>query len=244
MSFFKLFIAIRKNPILGMIGYGTYNQPAGTWSDDSSLTFCLGESLCNGYYISDIADKIKKWFEQLYWTPHGEVFDIGKTTLDSIKKLIEGRNPSDTGGKQVNDNGNGSLMRILPLAYYLQHTEDEEYKYQVIQDVSKITNGHPRSILACSIYVEFAVLLLKGLSLQEAFNDMRNNILNFFCKKEPFSHELEYFERIFTGNLVELAEEEINSSGYVIDTLEAGFWCLLTTNDYKNAVLKAVNLGE
>ncbi|AJS61733.1 crystallin [Paenibacillus sp. IHBB 10380] len=236
--------SLKKNPIIDMIGYGTHDQPAGTWSDDSSLTFCLGDSLCNGYYIFDIADKMKKWYEHSYWTPHGEVFDIGTTTSESIKKLIEGRHPSESGAKQVNDNGNGSLMRILPLAFYLQHVEDEEYKYQVIQDVSKITHAHPRSILACSIYVEFALLLLKGFSLQEAFNNMRNNILNFFCKKEPFSLEIEFFERILTENLMEFAEEEINSSGYVMDTLEASFWCLLTTNDYKSAVLKAVNLGN
>ncbi|MDY7992316.1 ADP-ribosylglycohydrolase family protein [Paenibacillus polymyxa] len=236
--------SLKKSPIFDMIGYGTHEQPAGTWSDDSSLTFCLGDSLCNGYYITDIADKMKKWYEQSYWTPHGEVFDIGRTTSESVKKLIEGRHPSETGGKQVNDNGNGSLMRILPLSFYLQHVGDEEYKYQVIHDVSKITHAHPRSILACSIYVEYALLLLKGLSLQEAFNIMRNNILNFFYKKEPFSLELEFFKRILIENLMELDEEEINSSGYVIDTLEASFWCLLTTNDYKSAVLKAVNLGN
>ncbi|MGG4185935.1 ADP-ribosylglycohydrolase family protein [Paenibacillus jamilae] len=236
--------SLKKHPILDMISYGTHEQPAGTWSDDSSLTFCLGDSLCNGYYITDIADKMKKWYEQSYWTPHGEVFDIGRTTSESIKNLIEGRHPSDTGGKQINDNGNGSLMRILPLSFYLQHVEDEEYKYQVIHDVSKITHAHPRSILACSIYVEYALLFLKGLSLQEAFNIMRNNILNFFCRKESFSLELEFFKRILIENLMELNEEEINSSGYVIDTLEASFWCLLTTNDYKSAVLKAVNLGN
>lgn len=235
---------IKHTPISNMIGYGTHDQPAGTWSDDSSLTFCLGDSLCNGYYISDIADKMKKWYEESYWTPHGEVFDIGRTTLESIKKLIVGRHPSDTGGKQDNDNGNGSLMRILPLAFYLQHVEDKEYKYQVIHDVSKITHAHPRSILACSIYVEYALLLLKGFTLQDAFDSMRNNILNFFCEKETYSLELEFFKRILTENLMESAEDEINSSGYVIDTLEASFWCLLTTNDYKSAVLKAVNLGN
>jgi ADP-ribosylglycohydrolase len=68
---------LKRNPVKDMIGYGTHNQPIGTWSDDSSLTFCLAESLCNGFNLYDIADKFVKWLCEGYWTPYGEVFDVG-----------------------------------------------------------------------------------------------------------------------------------------------------------------------
>ena len=81
---------LRKNPVKDMVGYGTYNQPPGTWSDDSSLTFCLAESLCNGFDLRDIADKFVKWMYEGYWTPWGEAFDIGVTTQIAISRLKKG----------------------------------------------------------------------------------------------------------------------------------------------------------
>src|ERR1700759_2325932 len=72
--------SLRLDPVTGMRGYGTWNQPAGTWSDDSSLTFCTAESLCNGYDLEDIGKNFVKWMTEGYWTAHNNVFDIGGTT--------------------------------------------------------------------------------------------------------------------------------------------------------------------
>ena len=69
-----------------MLGFGTHNQPAGTWSDDSSLSFCLSESLCSGFDIGDIAAKFVMWYYDNYWTPYGVVFDVGGTTSEAIRK--------------------------------------------------------------------------------------------------------------------------------------------------------------
>ena len=79
---------VKRNPVTEIIGNGTFNLPPGTWSDDSSLTFCLAESLCNGYNLKDIADKLIKWLYEGYWTPFGESFDIGQSTMNSIEKLM------------------------------------------------------------------------------------------------------------------------------------------------------------
>ncbi len=115
---FKSRSYLTKNPVKNMIGYGTYNKPPGTWSDDSSLAFCLADSLCNGYDINDIADKFVSWYYHNLWTPHGEVFDIGNTTSEAIFRLKQGNiNPEKAGAMDEYSNGNGSLMRILPLSF-------------------------------------------------------------------------------------------------------------------------------
>lgn len=88
-----------ERPVTDMVGYGSHEQPLGTWSDDSSLTFCLAESLCNGFNIQDIADKFCKWLYEGYWTPYGFAFGIGITTLDAIFYLKQGTNPVEAGGK-------------------------------------------------------------------------------------------------------------------------------------------------
>ena len=79
---------MEENPATDITGYGTYNQPHGTWSDDSSLTFCLAQSLIQGYDIKDMSEKFIKWRDEAYWTAHNEVFDIGKTTSIAISVVL------------------------------------------------------------------------------------------------------------------------------------------------------------
>ena len=106
-----------KSPVTSMLGYGTWNQPPGTWSDDSSLTFCLADCLCSGFSLEEIASSFWRWYHEAYWTPYGEVFDVGSTTSGAIADFHRGVPPQEAGGKSEKSNGNGSLMRILPMAY-------------------------------------------------------------------------------------------------------------------------------
>jgi len=230
---------LKQNPVSKMIGFGCYNQPPGTWSDDSSMTFCLAESLCKGYDVYDIADKFSKWLFDNYWTPHGEVFDAGGTTRAALGHIKKVKHPSMAGGVGESDNGNGSLMRTLPLAFYVKDFNDKK-KFQIIAEVSAITHGHIRSVIACCIYVEILVNLLNGKDKEEAYEDMKNVIIEYFKKEKK---ELELFDRILDKDIGLFLEDEIKSGGYVLDTLEASLWCFLNNNSYKETVLSAVNLG-
>lgn len=109
------------NPVTDMFGYGAFHMPPGTWSDDSSLTFCLTDSLCSGYNLNDIADKFCRWLYEGYLTPFERSFDVGNSTRWSINRLKNGVTPLKSGEKDEQSNGNGSLMRILPLAYFLEN---------------------------------------------------------------------------------------------------------------------------
>lgn len=151
----------RKNdPVKEMRAYGTYHQPYGTWSDDTSLTLCLLEGLTEGYSLEGLIEKFIKFYKKGYLTPYGEVFDIGNATRVAIEKMELGEKPEKCGGYSENDNGNGSLMRILPLAFYLKDISPVN-KLKIIKDVSSITHSHKRSILACIIYVEYSINLIK-----------------------------------------------------------------------------------
>ncbi|NBI31142.1 ADP-ribosylglycohydrolase family protein [Chengkuizengella marina] len=234
--------SLKKKPVIDMRCYGTHNQPAGTWSDDSSLTFCLVESLCNGYNPFEIAQFFLKWLKNGYWTPHGKVFDIGQTTVNALYNFEMNMNPIHAGGKSIHDNGNGSLMRILPLAFYLRDCDESE-RHTKIHQVSSITHAHPRSLVACSIYVEFALNILMGFDQNESYLKMQKSIKSFFSGRVGFEEELMHFSQILEGDVSKLSEEDIESSGYVVHTLQASIWSFLTTYDYKNAVLKSINLG-
>ena len=232
-----------EKPVTDILGYGTHNQPPGTWSDDSSLTFCLMESLCQGYSIEDIAQKFVRWYEEGYWTPYGEIFDIGNATLQAISRVQRGCKPEEAGGKTVYDNGNGSLMRILPLAYYLLRVDDIKVRLKIVHDVSSITHGHIRSKMACFLYIEFVQNLLKDVKSYDAYINAIKVFESVYCCG-PYLSELKHFQNLISGEIQNFKEDELLSTGYVIHTLESSIWCFLNSNDYKSAVLKAVNLGD
>ena len=235
---------LKENPVSDMFGFGTHHQPEGTWSDDSSLAFCLAESLCSGFDLNDIAKNFVRWYSADLWTPHGEVFDIGIATRSAILNIAKGHQPDLCGGFEEKDNGNGSLMRILPLVFYLQKEKDIEIIYQKVKQVSSITHAHFRSVFSCFIYVVYCLEILKGKEKFEAYREMQRILLKFLEDKKYNEFEIQLFDRILKNDISTYPEINIHSSGYVLDSLQASFWCFLNFETYEETVLKAVNLGE
>jgi ADP-ribosylglycohydrolase len=142
-------------------------------------------------------------------------------------------------------------MRILPLIFYLKDL-DISQRFQTVKEVSGITHAHIRSVIACFIYTEYALLLLQGKDKTQSFKELQKNIIDFLKENNIHSNEIKKFHRLLeipidNHSLIPIyqyPENQIHSSGYVLHTLEASFWCFLTTNNYVEAVLKAVNLGE
>jgi ADP-ribosyl-[dinitrogen reductase] hydrolase len=239
-------------PVMSMSGNGIHSQPAGTWSDDSSLAFCLANSMCKGYDLKDIGNSFLKWKNEAFWTAHGEVFDIGIATSCALDSLKLTNNPFTSGGRAEEDNGNGSLMRILPIVFLVKDLPIIK-RFQIVKDVSGITHAHTRSVLGCFIYVEYALELMKGIEKYEALAKMQD-IVNQFLNSNAIASEKEMglYNRILQNNTIpydcspidSYFETEIFSSGYVVHTLEASIWCFLKTSNYADSVLKAVNLGK
>lgn len=230
-----------------MQGYGTHNQPAGTWSDDTSLTLALADNLLPDGVdgkpdLECIAWGATEWYDNAAYTPHGKVFDVGNATAEAIKRLKKGVAPEKAGGTGERDNGNGSLMRIAPLTFYMFGIREAEERFRIVRDVSSITHAHEWSVAACYIYVEMLNKLRMGRKKKAAYAELRED----FAHGVPFISKatLGKFVRILENDISTLPEEEIRSSGFVIDTLEAAFWCFMTTDNYRDAVLKAVNLGD
>ena len=240
------------NPITGMCEKGSHNQLAGTWSDDTSLTLCLAEMLCGPYNLKTLAGYFINWKEHGFYTARGYVFDIGIATSVAIHNLASCIDPTLAGGIDEYSNGNGSLMRILPLVFLIKDMPIEQ-RYKFTQEVSSLTHRHIRSVVACFIYLEYARLIINGYDKMTAYGLMQKNVLSFLSEGDVCPYEeLSKFHRILeikVGNydlckLVDASVDDIYSSGYVINTLEASLWCILHSNGFSEAVIKAVNLGE
>lgn len=235
---------LKLNPVTGFRAFGSWNQPAGTFSDDSSMMFCTAEALCDGLNYNAMAQNFVKWYKHGYWGAHDKLFDIGGTTRKALNAFIIDPDKAELCGEMMeSSNGNGSLMRILPLIFYLHKEEDIQRRYTVVKNVSSITHMHLRSVLGCFIFVEYGILLLQGHDKFKAYTLLQAKILDFIKTTNFNETEVALFDRILKGNIAEEDESRIFGSGYVLHTLEASLWCLLTTDTYLAAALKAVNLG-
>lgn len=233
-----------------MIGYGTHNQPEGTWSDDSSLTFCLAESLVGGYDLVDIASKFIAWKNENYWTARGKVFDIGITTSRAITRL-QMMSDNDKVGQirrlkyqgDEYDNGNGSLMRIIPLLFFIKGKPIAE-QFEIIWEVSALTHRHIRGAMCCLIYLRLAEHILNGKSKEQCYAEMRNEITHFWAAMEFVEREQKHFQRLIQNDIREVAHADLKSGGYVMESIEASIWCFLQKENYVDVVFEAINLGH
>jgi len=216
-------------------------QDAGTFSDDTSLSMCLAQAICDGFSIERLAQYMLDWYQHGFWAADTRLFDIGNITESALIKLGNGESPYKSGGIRGYDNGNGSLMRILPFVFYGFNMTFEQ-RVQLLTEISGITHRHIRSVLSCIYFEIYARELLLTKDKLKAYVNA-NEIFSAYAQQKAYDDELEYFERILKGDLHLLSVEAIHSSGYVIYTLEAALWCFFTTNNYTDAVLLAVNLG-
>jgi ADP-ribosylglycohydrolase len=235
---------LQKNPVTDLIEDKINDLPKGTWSDDTSMTIATMDSInqSNSINIDDIIQKFISWMDKDEYTATGECFDVGDTVYRALSNYkINGIQNTYHGENGENSNGNGSLMRILPIAYFIKQNNisDENEILNIVREVSSITHSHEVSILSCYIYVQFACKLLEGKNRNEAYKYIQEID---YSKFKP--ETLDTFSRIIKSDIRNLTEDEIKSSGYTVDTLEAALWVYMNSNDYNNAILKAVNLGD
>lgn len=245
---FKSSLEMQAQPATKMIGQGTHNQPIGTWSDDSSLTFCLAESLVDGYDLKDIAQKFIAWKEKSYWTAWNNVFDIGRTTSRAIQQLKEILLDEDELKTLYQDshpdqNGNGSLMRILPLVFYIKGKPMAE-QFVLVREVAALTHPPVRATMCCFFYLKLAEKLLAGQEKNAAYAATRKEMQAFWTTIDFPTEEQQHFERFVQDDILTVERAALKSGGYVIESIEASLWCFLNSTSYEEAVLSVINLGH
>jgi ADP-ribosylglycohydrolase len=230
---------VQANPVTGMREDGTHHQPKGTWSDDGALILCTTDSLANHEFdLADLGERFVRWMNNGLWTAWGEPFDVGIATSTALLRIADGTPADQAGSQDEYSNGNGSLMRILPVVLRFA-AEPVELFADRVESVSAVTHGHARSRMACVFYGLIVQKLLLGLQPPVALDSARAEFSSFYKQAAALPH----FRHILEDDFVSLPENEIVSTGYVLHTLHASLWCLLTTESFQECVLKAVNLG-
>lgn len=140
---------------VGMIGHGTWDQPAGTWSDDTSMVLATMDAFRPETVatLNNIMENFAEWYVNGKYTPYGNCFDIGGTTKEAILEYLLHDDPNKCGGTNELSNGNGALMRILPFAFF-------DYDEEIIDRVAALTHNTSRSKFACEMYIKICQSLI------------------------------------------------------------------------------------
>ena len=230
-----------QSPVIEMIDSPDVGQPTGSWSDDTAMEIATIDSFIQKKYFDykDIMDKWVKWISKSEYTPTGVAFDIGRTCLKAIKKYCNGTAPLECGSTSMNENGNGSLMRILPVALYAYSKKlDDTSIHKLTNEASSLTHAHEVSRLGCYIYVQFIICLLKGNTKHEAYKHIQDLDYRSFS-----IDSINHYARILNNQIEFQILDNIKSTGYIVDTLESAMWIFMNAQHYKEAIIASTNIG-
>lgn len=233
---------LKNHPVTQMESSWKFRQPAGSWTDDTSMELATIDSyIKNGYFnYYDIMYSFEEWLKKDYYTPNKKCFDVGNTCFSAISSFSYGIDPIKCGLNGEYSNGNGSLMRMLPVALYCYYKKiDDKSIIKLSSEMSSLTHAHEISKLGCYIYIRYIMYLLDNYDKYEAYNLIKK--LDY-CSYNECS--LSKYDRIINKNINEYDIDDIESTGYVVDTLECALWIFLNNNSFKDCIITSTNIGN
>ena len=229
-------------PVIDMVGGGSFGLPAGKWTDDTSMALCLADSLLEtrGFDPLDQITRYVRWWRSGYRSSTGECFDIGNTTVDSLARFERSGDPW-SGSTDSHASGNGSIMRLAPVA--MAYSGDGPTAVGMSGDSSRTTHGSEEAVDACRYFGGLIASALSGASKDQILAGE---------PQRPASGAANVDMDSLSPNIREIAEgsfkvrqpPEIVGSGYVVRSLEAALWAFHSTEDFESGCLAAVNLGD
>ena len=239
---FKTREELKDNPVLEMQGFGSHLAASGSWASSTSMIIALMESIreCGTVNQSDILHKLSRWLYLADYTVGSEIINPNATITQAIGRFKKGYTPDECGETFEFASDNGALARILPIAFLCYNYNIQgKQRYDLVKKVTRLTHATEKCILANMIFVNYACFLLEGYYPAVALQKLQQEDYSFFSEAC-----VESFSRILKDNLATLPEDAIQAHSDVIESLEAAIWSLVTTRNFEQALLRAVNLGH
>jgi ADP-ribosyl-[dinitrogen reductase] hydrolase len=223
-------------PLTDMVGGGPFRLKAGEWTDDTSMALCLAASLLesNGFDPRDQMERYCRWWTEGYLSSNGVCFDIGNTVRNALRHYQMTNEPY-SGSTHPRSAGNGSIMRLAPVPMY--YVEDLAQVVHFSGESSRTTHGAQEAVDACRLFGVMIALGLRGESKENILFNHHFSILS----DQPLAPAI---QEIAAGSYKTKQAKEIRGSGYVVESLEAALWCFFNTDNYRDAILMATNLGD
>jgi len=222
------------DPVTDMQGGGPHDLEPGYWTDDTSMALCLAESLIESDLdLKGQLAKYLKWYQEGYLSSTGECFDIGNNTADSLNHYkMTGELPPE----KERAAGNGSLMRLAPVPMYCHRDFARAVEYS--GQSSLTTHNNIMAIDACRFV---GGLIQKFINSKDKSTAYKEQEINATAAILSLDNRV---LKAISGALAKESAAKISSDGFVINSLEASLWAFYQGNSFKEALLKAVNLGH
>lgn len=219
-------------PVTDMVGGGPFRLKPGEWTDDTSMALCLADSLieCDGFDATDQMRRYVRWLDEGYWSSNGRCFDIGGTTHNALSNFKRTGNPF-SGSTHTQSAGNGCIMRLAPVPMFFY--PDRGAAIEMSGESSRTTHGAAECIEASRL---FGAMLFVALAGGDKEDVMLGHGASEFSSVGILA--------IANGEYRTKVESEIFGTGYVVPSLEAALWCFYHTDNFRDAILKATNLGK
>lgn len=217
--------------VTDMVGGGPFNLKLGEFTDDTSMALCLAASLiAKGFDPLDQMRRYLDWYESGYMSSNGRCFDVGNTVSRALKQFQRTGDPL-AGSTDPDSAGNGSLMRLAPVP--IRYMQDVKLAVEYSGQQSRTTHGAEECLAACRLFGEILVRALTGAT--------RDKILAY---PEHASDLPPGIETKAAGSYKRKTRAQVKGTGYVVESLEASLWCFHQTDNFRDAVLLAANLGD
>ena len=226
-------------PITDLVGGGPFGLEPGQWTDDTSMALCLAESLVErgGFDPRDQMERYVRWWREGHWSSTGRCFDIGNATRAALARFERTGEPF-AGSTDPNTAGNGSLMRLAPIAIAYGHDPAEAVR--LAGESSRTTHGAREAVDACRYFASLLVGAMRGVPKEQLLSP-RYEVVPGLWDEAPLVATI---DEVATGSFEEKEPPEIRGTGHVVRTLEAALWAFDRTDDFRRGALKAVNLGN
>jgi ADP-ribosylglycohydrolase len=230
-------------PVTGYRGGGPHGLEPGEWTDDTSMALALADSIAEvGWDLNDQAERYLAWWRTGAYSVNGRVFDIGTTTVAALQRFQQSGDAWTSGDPSEFASGNGSLMRLapVPLAYARLFPDRLDLLVERATESSRPTHGSSQCLSACAYFSVVLAGLVHGLPREEVL-DPDWQPLQRLHDLHPLHPEVAEVAR---GSFRRREPPQIRGSGYVVKSLEAALWAFHGAADFREAVLRAVNLGD
>ena len=219
-----------KPPVTDLMGGGPFGLAAGEWTDDTSMALCLADSLLERGLldVQDLMERFLRWWEEGHNSVTGECFDIGVTTAAALQSYRNTGEPL-SGSTDPRSAGNGSLMRLSPVAIRWWHDRSRATAAARLQ--SRTTHGAAQAVEACALYAELLVEAIAGTPKETVL------------RAREWRGDAQIAE-VAAGSWRARERNDISSSGYVLHTLEAALWCVDRSDSIEDALVLAANLAD
>jgi ADP-ribosylglycohydrolase len=227
------------DPIDDMVGGGPFGLQPGQWTDDTSMALCLAESLVEsgGFDPRDQMERYVRWWREGHWSSTGRCFDIGNATRTALARFERTGEPF-AGSTDPNSAGNGSLMRLAPIA--IAYVHDPAEAVRLAGESSRTTHAAREAVDACRYFASLLVGAMRGVPKEELLSH-RYEVVPGLWDEEPLTPTI---DEVAAGSFREKEPPEIRGTGHVTRTMEAALWAFQRTDDFRSGALQVVNLGD